>query len=292
MTASVTLSHAALYGWMQRVLQRFGMFAVDAELVMARVLEAERRGQVQAGLAQLAEIVTAFDLGDIDPRARTLTKLDLPGYALLDGSTGVGQVGASRAMQLAIEKAKTAGIALVVVNHSQPCGDPLLYSEMAAQAGCLGFCTTNSGKAFWPPQAETRLFASHPQAWAIPAGPDAAWVSRQSIGPESLPEPTFLQGLVSLAFTAGLAGGRLPGAKKKASPFGAGAEHACLAIHGPTVQPESADARWSDSLLQSDYPGWTRVNFDPLPETWTISAETWEALTETAKTSRIPLPEQ
>lgn len=295
MTAGATLSTEALRTWMQRVLQRFGMFAVDADLVIARLLEAELRGSPSAGLRMLADIVSAFDMGDIDPRARTLTKLDLPAYALLDGSTGVGQVGASRAMQLAIDKAQTAGIALVVVQNSQPCGDPHVYAEMAAAAGCAGFCTTNSGKARWPADSDTKLFAGHPQAWALPAGTEAAWLTQQAITPDDLsqmggPAAPLFQGIVSLALTAGLSGGRLPGAKKKASPFGAGAEHACLALHLSTLQADGHWNSWIDATLPQCGTVWTRVPRVTFPSEWTLDPEKLAVLQETAVNSRVTWP--
>lgn len=298
MSAGLTLSTETLTGWMHRVLQRFGMFAVDAELVIARLLEAESRGHSRSGLAMLADIVTAFDLGDIDPRARTLTKLDLPAYALLDGSTGVGQVGASRAMLLAIEKARQTGLALVVVQNSQPCGDPVTYAELAAAADCVAFCTTNSGKARWPDEAESKLFASHPQAWGLPAGHAAVWVTQQAIDPHdlggitgSMQPPAIVQGIVSLALTAGLSGARLPAAKKKASPFGAGAEHACLAIHLPTLQAAATWNDWIETTLPHSTAAWTRVTRAPLSDQFTLSAETVERLQEAAAASRVAWPE-
>jgi|GEM_PF-2948459 len=294
MADSVTLSTESLIGWMHRVLQRFGMFAVDADLVIARLLEAEIRGSQSAGLRMLADIVTAFDLGDIDPRARTLTKLDLPAYALLDGSTGVGQVGASRAMQLAIDKAQSAGLALVVVQNSQPCGDPQTYAELAASAGCLGFCTTNSGKARWPVHGDNRLFAEHPQAWALPAGSDSLWWSQLAVPLDDRePQPTttaLFNGIVSLALTAGLSGGRLPAAKKKASPFGAGAEHVCLALHLSTLQADQHWATWIESTLPHSREVWHQASRVSHPAQLSLDPETVVVLRETAANSRVAWP--
>jgi len=286
-----TVSREALQAWMLKVLQRKGMFAADAELVAARLIEAEHRGRGEYGLALLADIVNAMDLGDIDPRARTLTVLDLPASAILDGSTGAGQVGATKAMQAAVLKAQTAGVGLVVVKNSQPCGDVRLYAELAAQSGCIGFCTTNTGKATLP-AGEAPVFGVHPQAWAVPAG-DEVLVSLQFLH-EREPQVSGYageRGLLSLVLTAGLTGSRTPCLKKKASPYGAGAEHCCLAIHAEVLQagdalPAVVTETWQ--RMQSSVGGWEGVAKRPVPEQMALSPQGRTAVEDVAQSVRIP----
>lgn len=282
--------------WVLRVLQRFGMFAVDAELLVARLLEAEVRGRPRQGLRLLQEIVTAFDMGDIDPRARTLKGVDLPAFAVLDGSTGVGQVGASRAMLLAIEKSHTAGIAMVVVRNSQPCGDVRVFAELAAQADCIGFCSTNSGKGSLPGDEGGHWMSTHPQAWALPGSVTHGWVSARELSADDfastqLGSGGLWHGIVSLALTAGLTGARLPAAKKKASPYGSGAEHCCLALHLDAVKIRDGWETWTSETLPRAAPAWQPVAWSTPPEALELSAETVADLQDAAKQSRIPLPE-
>lgn len=292
----ITIARAALLGWMHRVLQRKGMFAADAELVLSRLLEAEERGRAEGGVALLADIVHAMDAGDIDPRARTLTAVDAPAVAILDGSTGVGQVGATKAMQLALQKAATAGLALVVVRNSQPCGDVRLYAELAAQAGCIGFCTTNSGKACVHAGAQP-VWALQPQAWAIPTEQGALVAVQTTAGAE----PTavdglsgVVRGLVSLALTAGVCGTRAPAAKKKASPYGAGAEHCCVAVHLPTLQGAESVAKLAGEtaeLIGESVAPWERVAWGSPSETIALAPATCAALQELGTEQRLPFPE-
>ncbi|OYW24615.1 MAG: hypothetical protein B7Z55_01665 [Planctomycetales bacterium 12-60-4] len=291
----VTFATDELAAWVQRVLQRYGMFAVEAELLIARLFEAETRGRSQEGLRKLQEIVTAFEMGDIDPRARTLKGIDLPAFATLDGSTGVGQVGASRAMQLAIDKAQTAGIALVVVRNSQPCGDVRVIAELAARAGCVGFCSTNSGKAIFPGDEQGNWLSTHPQAWALPGTSSAGWVASRELSAAEFPfsergTAGLWHGVISLALTAGLTSSRLPGVKKKSSPYGAGAEHCCLALNLATMQTEQNWESWTSATLPLAAPGWKPVEWSPLPETITLASTTHIDLQDAAKQSRNPLP--
>jgi hypothetical protein len=286
-SADSPVAREALQAWMHKVLQRKGMFAADAEFVVHRLLEAEHRGRSEHGVVLLADIVSAMDLGDIDPRARTLSVLDLPAAAILDGSTGAGQVGATKAMQIALQKAQSAGIGLVVVKNSQPCGDVRLYAELAARAGCLGFCTTNSGKATVP-VGESPVFGTHPQAWAVPAG-ERVLVSQQS-PTDPLATEAIIGGLLSLVLTAGLTASRMPSQKKKATPYGAGAEHCCVAISTAALEDAAtatavAEETWQ--RLSQGNSAWESVTVTALPEQITLPQAGWAAVQEIAQSTRI-----
>lgn len=278
---------------MRRVLQRYGMFAADAELVIQRLIEAELRGRPEHGVALLEEIATAFDTGDIDPRARTLTVQETAAFAVLDGSTGVGQANVTRGMQLAIQKAQAVGVGMVVITNSQPCGDVIGYAESAALSGCLGFCTTNTGKATRAVAPGGPLaFADHPQAWAVPAG-DRAWVACERTGDNAEPVTTIsgtIRGVISLLLTAGLAGTRLPGVKRKASPYGAGAEHTCLALHLPTWQAADNCHKMMADLVPAlgpSGPGWRLVELPTDAADVALSPATQSALQAVATQTRI-----
>lgn len=285
------VSVESLRAWMRRILQRYGMFAADAELVIQRLLDAELRGRPNYGVALMAEIATAFDSGDIDPRARTLTVQETPAFAVLDGSTGVGQANVTKAMQLALQKAQAVGLGMVVVTNSQPCGDLAGYAELAAQANCIGFCTTNAGKANRSTKPDgAAVFADHPQAWAVPAG-DQAWVACETTGEGATTTASgTIRGIVSLLLTAGLSGTRLPSAKRKASPYGAGAEHTCLAWHLPTWQAaDNIRKLWDDlaPLLGPSGAGWQLVTLSNDAPEVTLSAATLSAIQDVALQTKI-----
>ncbi len=294
---SVTLPAAVLQEWMLKALTRKGQFAADAQLVIARILEAETAERPTGGLSSFANILTAIDLGDVDPRARTLTVVDAPAIAVLDGSTGIGQVGASRAMMLAIQKAQVTGIALVVVKNSQPEVDVAGIAALATATGCVGFCTANWGRADTSTQpGGTAWLSSQPHGWAIPHK-DRIWTAlRGSTDHPDLPLASLndaFRGILSLALTAGLTDCKLPSAKKRASPFGAGAEYACMAIHIPSFSAVDSFTRIGDELTQhaSDgSAGWKSVTAGALPESLSIRADVLEALQRVGTESRVPFP--
>jgi LDH2 family malate/lactate/ureidoglycolate dehydrogenase len=69
---------------------------------------------------------------------------------VLDGHDGVGQVVARRAMASAIERAKAHGIGAVAVRASGHFGTAMYFTRMAAEAGCIGFLSTNASPAMAP----------------------------------------------------------------------------------------------------------------------------------------------
>ena len=246
-----------------KLLQRKGMFAAEAEIVASRMIEADQCGHRADGVRTLPRLLEVMDLGDIDPRARFITVTETPAIAVLDGSTGMGQVAVTRAMLLAIEKAKVVGTGTVVVRNSQPCGSPAVYVRLAAEIGLIGFCTTSFGGSWLGGMSD------QPFAWGLPSGdggpviwsktcthisvseldrcrelglPLPEGVALDEAGHsttnaeqvadlvEAAPHWGLLQAHVLAVLAGGLAGGKPPSRKKKQTPFADDAEHFVLAI--------------------------------------------------------------
>src|SRR3990172_595945 len=137
----------ALADLMVQMLVAKGMYAVEAEIGAARLLEADLRGIHSHGSRAIGRYLAAMDTGEIDPRATVLTVTETPAMAVLDGGTGLGHVAATRGMMLAIEKARQVGTGTVAIRHSQHYGAASVYALMAAQAGMISFNTTSTGPA-------------------------------------------------------------------------------------------------------------------------------------------------
>jgi hypothetical protein len=224
---------AGLRELLAALLVKKGVFAVEAEMAADRLIEADLRGEPAHGTAWIDELLNNLDLGDIDPRAKLLTVSQTPAVALLDGSTGLGQVAVTRAMNLAIEKARELGIGVVVVRNSQPCGDPGTYVYAAADQSCIGFCTTSTDVACVAPPGETApLTGEHPFAIGMPTGVDEVAVVSGRCVPGDAPAAfaPMWSGLVAGLMTSALAGGKLPVNKKRRGSFAEASEHVCLVI--------------------------------------------------------------
>jgi LDH2 family malate/lactate/ureidoglycolate dehydrogenase len=131
------------------------------------MIEADLLQRFGDGTGTLPEYLDAMDLGDIDPRARIITINETPATAVLDGSTSMGHVAATKATAMAIEKANSVGIGTVVIKNSRPCGDLGGIASLAARQGLLGLVTTSFDQQGSDP------LQHHDLAWAIPS-PDHA----------------------------------------------------------------------------------------------------------------------
>lgn len=87
----------------------------------------------------------------------------------------MGQLIASYAMRLAIEKAKQVGMAFVSVRNSNHFGIAGYYSKMACDAGFVGISATNSESIMVHTGSKQAVLGSNPIAFAMPADPHPFW---------------------------------------------------------------------------------------------------------------------
>lgn len=233
------------------------VFAVDAKMAAARLVEADARGLHSHGLRMMKWYLGGFDQGHIDPRGQILTITETPAIAALDGSRALGQVAATKAMQLAIEKARAVGTGTVTVKNSHHLGAAGVYVQLAVNQGMIGFCTTSTGRASVAGYGTNeRATSNHAQAWGIPvkngapilldmAIAKASWGKINALGQYGLPIPAdwaldeegqpttdpksaetlipaggpkgFGLGIVSGILAGALEGGRLPISRKRES---------------------------------------------------------------------------
>lgn len=109
--------------------------------------------------------------GDIKPGAKVDIVKENPTMALLNGNNGLGQVIATRGMEIAIEKAKNFGIGAVSIFNCNHIGRLADYASMALEHDMIGFIVGNvGGKAVAPHGGRKGVFGTNPLCYAIPAG--------------------------------------------------------------------------------------------------------------------------
>ena len=94
---------------------------------------------------------------------------ETPVSALVDGGGGLGYVPSVRSTEIAIEKAKTAGMATVVVRNSAHFGATGFYTRMMAAEGLVGMATTSAVmRKVAPTFGKDPVFSTNPIAFAAP----------------------------------------------------------------------------------------------------------------------------
>lgn len=172
--AERVVGEGALRRQIRAVLAAWGFPGDAVDAATDALAWADLRGIASHGIAMLPVYEGWLRDGRFDVGASPRTVRESPLSALLDGGSGLGFAAARAAMRLAIDKARTTGLAAVAVRRSNHFGAAGHYAEMAAQAGLVGLCTTSTvSPAIVPTAARDACFGTNPIAFAAPgaAGP-------------------------------------------------------------------------------------------------------------------------
>jgi LDH2 family malate/lactate/ureidoglycolate dehydrogenase len=117
----------------------------------------------------LPQYVKQIESGAVNPRPHIQVASSRAGTALLDGDNGLGHLVMKRAAELAVEKARTCGVAWVGTRGSNHAGPAQLYPRMVAAQDMVGmyFCVGNAN--LLPPWGGTEvLLSTNPIAIVVP----------------------------------------------------------------------------------------------------------------------------
>ena len=160
----------ALAGFIARAFVATGMPEADASTVAALMTEAELQGSDGHGAIRLAPYVKRIRAGGINLRPDIRVVQERAATALIDGDNAMGHLVMSKAAQLAVEKARSAGMAWVGSVHSNHAGPASLYARMALPHDMIGLYFAVGNANHLPPWGGlTMLLSTNPIAVAVPA---------------------------------------------------------------------------------------------------------------------------
>jgi L-2-hydroxycarboxylate dehydrogenase (NAD+) len=172
MTTTIRLRADALRAFTSELFQRLGLPADDAAIASDVLVRADLRGVETHGIRNLQKnYVDHFRAGRANPRPQIRVLAESPCTALVDGDGGLGLVVGVRAMDLCIEKAKAAGVGIVVVRRSRHFGMAGYYSERCLEHGLIGVAMSDNGDAcVVPTYGRQPMLNTNPLSVAAPAG--------------------------------------------------------------------------------------------------------------------------
>ncbi|HEY3108370.1 MAG TPA: Ldh family oxidoreductase [Chloroflexota bacterium] len=175
MTAYKTRTVAAdsLRKTVAAMFHKVGMPKDDAAFMGQCLVDADLRGVHSHGTRYTVTYIRNLQKGAWNPTPNIRIERDRHATAVIDADRSAGHLSSRRAMQLAIEKAKQYGTATVVVRNSSHCGALAYYTQMAADAGCIGFASTTAGRLMAPFGGVEKIIALNPLSWAAPT--DKPW---------------------------------------------------------------------------------------------------------------------
>ena len=144
----------------------------EAKTVAAHQVKANLVGHDSHGVIHISEYVERINRGHIVPGAPFVVEREAPCTAVINGSWGFGFVVTERAMALAVEKAKTHGVAALTIHHQNHIGRLGDYPTMAIQDGMIGLITADSGagpKSVVPFGGMARRLGTNPICIGMPS---------------------------------------------------------------------------------------------------------------------------
>ena len=127
------------------LFQAAGCREEDAKAVVDHLVESNLFGHASHGAIRFYEYVQAIREGRFKPDAKPEVVRDHPATAVVDAGGAMGQVGATFATELAIEKAKRCGTGSVSLRNTAHIGRVGAYPLMAARRGFIGQIFVNAG---------------------------------------------------------------------------------------------------------------------------------------------------
>ena len=195
-------SYNYLLEFTKNVFLKMGCSKEHSEIIADVFLAAELRGHSSHGMIRIKDYYELWKAGRINVNPEIKIVHESPSTAVVDGDSAVGMIPARRSMEIAIEKAGTAGTGWVATRNSNHFGIAGYYAMMALKHDMTGICLTNANPLVAPTFSISRMMGTNPIAVAIPA----------------LKQPPFVADFA----TTPIARGKLAVAEKKGEkvPFG------------------------------------------------------------------------
>lgn len=159
-----------LYAFAVNSMLDCGLSRKDAETVADVLVGTDTFGVLTHGTKNLLGYATKLRAGGLNPKAVPEVAAEGPAWALMNGNQAMGMVSGSRAMELAVEKAKQCGIAYVGVKNSCHFGAAGYYANIAAKNGMIGLVMSNADPIMAVPGGCGVSIGSNPFSYAAPMG--------------------------------------------------------------------------------------------------------------------------
>jgi len=158
-----------MHAFMVRCMQKAGAKVDHSTSLADLLLAADYRGHYSHGLNRLdmyvRDIQTGITVSDKEPEIVKETAAT----AFVDGNNVLGPVVGKYCIDLAIKKAKEAGIGWVTAKGSNHFGIAGWYAIRAMEQGMIGMAFTNTSPLMVPTRAKQPALGTNPIACAAPA---------------------------------------------------------------------------------------------------------------------------
>jgi LDH2 family malate/lactate/ureidoglycolate dehydrogenase len=166
---SIQVSHQELQRFIQAAFLSQGLPEADATQVARLMTEADLQGSDGHGVIRMPQYIKRIQAGGINIKPQIRVVQERAAMAVIDGDNGMGHLVVSRAVDLAIEKARKAGVAWVSTRFSNHAGPASLYARRPLAHDMLGLYFAVGNANHLPPWGGMdMLLSTNPISAGIP----------------------------------------------------------------------------------------------------------------------------
>src|SRR6266540_6754704 len=166
----MNVSIGDLHAFCIEALTRVGVGDADARTTADVLVTTDTWGIFTHGTKALRAYIRRLRGGGLRMNGTPRVVDEGPAWAVIDGDSSLGMVSSVFAMNTAMAKAATAGIALVGLRNNCHYGAAGYYAAMALEKNMIGFSMANDIPTVNAPGARGSVMGSNPFAFAAPAG--------------------------------------------------------------------------------------------------------------------------
>ncbi len=159
----------ALQAGIAALLRANGVSEKDAAVTASSLISAEVEGVSSHGVALVPLYVEHLAAGGVNANAKAEIVDDLGALVVMTANHSLGQASSQVAVDIAIERAKKHGIAMVTVRNGFHFGTAAFWAKQFASKGMVGVAMSNTRPLMPAPGGAERLVGNNPLAIAFPS---------------------------------------------------------------------------------------------------------------------------
>jgi L-2-hydroxycarboxylate dehydrogenase (NAD+) len=174
MSEAARIKAPDLETFIARAFEAVDVPAADARSIAELMARADVNGSEGHGVFRLPQYIRRIKGGAVNVRPNIRIEREAAAMALVNGDNGMGHLVMKRATEIAIAKAKTAGVAWVGAQWSNHAGPASLYASMPMEHDMIGLYLAVGSANHLPPWGGLdMLLSTNPLAVGVPAGEEA-----------------------------------------------------------------------------------------------------------------------
>lgn len=152
-----------------RIFTTIGIEEHTASIIVDAAITADMRGVASHGTVRLSTYRKRLECGVMNSNPKIRIENENPTFLYVDGDNGPGQVVAYKALEMAIERAKTYGCCAISIHNTNHMGMLSYYALKAAEKNCISNIMCNTPPFVAAVGGAEPILGTNPICWGIPA---------------------------------------------------------------------------------------------------------------------------